>query len=120
MAVNPGYTRRTELKCTLSEMATYGSVIPFDGEVIYVKQADGRYAIKMGDGTTPLSNLPYVVNYSDINALKTAAESAKSLAESAQSAAEAAKAGAEAAVASLDIGIIVNEDGLLCIQYQED
>ena len=81
MAINPGYTRRCELKCTLSEMTTYGSVILYENEVIYVEQKDGRYAIKIGDGVTALADLPYVVNYSEINDLKIAAESAKSIAE---------------------------------------
>ena len=119
MAVNPGYTRRKELACTLEEMAAYGAVIPYEHEVVYVKQNDGRYAIKIGDGKTPLADLPYVVNYGDIAALKTAAENAKKLAEDARTAAEAAKAGAEAAVASLDIGITV-VNGELCITFEED
>lgn len=117
--INAGYTRRTELRCTLVEMATYGAVVPYEGETVYVQQADGTYAVKMGDGKTPLADLPYVVNYSDIKKMKEAAETAQSLAEAAQRAAETAKAGAEAAVASLDIGLTV-VDGKLNITFEED
>lgn len=119
MAVNAGYTRRTELRCTLAEMATYGAVIPYAGETVYVLQNDGRYAIKMGDGATPLADLPYVVNFSEINTMKNAAQNAKSLAEAARDAAIVAKNGAEAAVASLDIGLSVI-DGELCISFEEE
>ena len=66
MSVNPGYTRRKELKCTLAELSTYGSVILYDGEVLYVEQADGKYAVKIGDGVTNIATLPYVINYSDV------------------------------------------------------
>lgn len=119
MSVNAGYTRRTELRCTLAELATYGAVIPFDGEAVYIKQTDGRYAVKMGDGATPLSDLPYSVNYSEMATLKTAVETAKTAAESAKEAAETAKAGAEAAVESLSIGITC-VDGALCVTYEEE
>ena len=105
MAINAGYTRRTELRCTLAEMATYGAVVPYDGEAVYVQQSDGSYAIKMGDGKTPLADLPYVVNYKAIDDMRKAAETAK--------------AGAEAAVASLDIGLSVI-DGELCIEFEEE
>ena len=53
--INAGYTRRTELRCTLAEMATYGAVVPYEGETVYVQQSDGTYAVKMGDGKTPLA-----------------------------------------------------------------
>ena len=119
MAVNPGYTRRKELACTLEEMAAYGAVIPYEHEVVYIKQNDGAYAIKMGDGKTPLADLPYVVNYNDIKAAEKVAVNAWKLAEAAQRAAETAKAGAEAAVASLDIGLTV-VDGKLNITFEED
>lgn len=119
MAVNPGYTRRTELRCTLAEMATYGAVVPYEGETVYVKQADGSYAIKMGNGVTSLADLPYVVNFANIKAMKEAVENALSLAESARTGAETARAGAEAAVASLDIGIST-VNGKLCITFEEE
>lgn len=73
MSVNPGYTRRKELKCTLAELSTYGSVILYDGEVLYVEQADGKYAVKIGDGVTNIATLPYVINYSEVAAQATAA-----------------------------------------------
>lgn len=66
MGTNSGYTRRQELRCTLEEMETYGSVILYEGEVIYVLQEDGSYAIKVGDGTTGVAALPYSVNYGEI------------------------------------------------------
>ena len=117
--INAGYTRRTELRCTLAEMATYGAVVPYDGEAVYVQQSDGSYAIKMGDGKTPLADLPYVVNYKAIDDMRKAAETAKAGAEAAHQAADTAKAGAEAAVASLDIGLSVI-DGELCIEFEEE
>ena len=117
--INAGYTRRTELRCTLEEMADYGAVVLYEGEKIYVRQEDGTYAVKLGDGVTPLADLPYVVNYSDIKALKEGAEAAYALANTAAEAAERASGAAEAAVSSLDIGIFVS-DGMLCIEYEED
>ena len=81
MSVNPGYTRRKELRCTLEELSTYGAVILYEGEVLYVLQSDGRYAVKVGDGATPVADLPYSVNYTELNALKVAAENAKALAD---------------------------------------
>ena len=117
--INAGYTRRTELRCTLEELTTYGAVILYEGESIYVKQGDGRYAVKIGDGKTPLTDLPYVVNYSEMNGVRQAAEEARLLAESAEGAAREARLGAEAAVASLDIGLSV-VDGELCITFEEE
>lgn len=73
MAVNPGYTRRKELRCTVADLATYSGVILYEGEVLYVKQADNSYAIKVGDGVTNIANLPYTVNYSEIAGRATAA-----------------------------------------------
>lgn len=119
MSVNPGYTRRKELRCTLEELSTYGAVILYEGEVLYVLQSDGRYAVKVGDGATPVADLPYSVNYTELNALKVAAENAKALAVAAKEDAEEAKAAANAAVASLDIGLSV-VDGYLCITYEEE
>lgn len=119
MAVNAGYTRRQELSCTLEEAEMYAAVVLYADEVIYIKQKDGNYAVKMGDGVTPLGELEYVINYSEISAQAAAAQNAKSLAEKAQRAAETAKAGAEAAVASLDIGLTV-VDGKLNITFEED
>ena len=109
MSVNPGYTRRKELRCTLAELSTYGAVILYEGEVLYVLQSDGRYAIKVGDGTTPVADLPYSVNYTELNALKEAAENAKDL----------AVAAAEEIVRSklkyyLDLG----EDGYIHLYYE--
>lgn len=91
MGNNPGYTRRTELSCTLEEMTTYGAVVLYKDEVIYVKQPDGRSAIKIGDGETPLADLPYAVNYTEIatliNNLATASVNATAAADRAEAAA---------------------------------
>ncbi len=102
--INAGYTRRTELRCTLAEMATYGAVIPYEGENVYVQQADGSYAIKMGDGKTPLADLPYVVNYSDIKGMKERVETAQSIAES--SAREAVEAKEEVSKFFGELGVV--------------
>lgn len=67
MLINPGYTRRKELTCTLEELSTYGSVVLYEGEALYVLQEDGRYAVKFGDGKTPAADLPYSINYSVIS-----------------------------------------------------
>lgn len=64
MATNPGYTRRQELRCTLAELSTYGSVILYEGEVLWVQQSDGTYDIKIGDGETNIATLPYVMQLS--------------------------------------------------------
>lgn len=119
MAINSGYTRRSELRCTLEEADTYSSVILYDGEVIYIQQTDESYAIKIGDGVTPLRDLAYVVNYSNIRLTKEAAETARNLAEKAQEGAEAAKDQAEAAVEALDIGLSV-VDGAINITYNKE
>ena len=87
MAVNPGYTRRQELRCTVADLSTYSGVILYEGEVLYVKQADGKYAVKIGDGTTNIANLPYVINYSDVATQATnAANSANAASNSASTA----------------------------------
>lgn len=57
--MDAGFTRRKELVCTLSEMEENGAVVLLDREVIYVRQDDGEYLIKIGDGKTALSDLPY-------------------------------------------------------------
>ena len=87
---NPGYTRRQELTCTLAELETYAGVVLYNGEVLYVKQADDTYDVKIGDGTTPVGELPYVVRYTDIQNARIAAENAKTAAEIAKTAAEVA------------------------------
>ena len=61
MSNNYGYTRRIELKCTIEEMNENADVILYDGESIYIKQQNGEYAIKVGDGKTRLIDLPYAV-----------------------------------------------------------
>ena len=61
---NYGYTRRQELACTLEELEQYSNVVLLDREVLYVKQLDGTYAIKIGDGVKTVSQLPYVVKHS--------------------------------------------------------
>lgn len=119
MAVNPGYTRRKELRCTLAELSTYGATVLYEGEALYVLQKDGRYAVKFGDGKTPVADLPYSINYSEIEALKNAAANAQSLAEAAKAAAQKAASDANAAVDSLDIGLSV-VDGELCITFEEE
>lgn len=85
---NPGYTRRQELVCTLDELNAYASVILYEKEVLYVRQTDGSYDIKIGDGVTPVGELPYVIRYSEIKNLKLAAENAKTLAVEAKNRAQ--------------------------------
>lgn len=116
---NPGYTRRQEFACTLEELNTYASVILYKNEVLYVLQADGSYDIKIGDGVTPVGELPYVIRFSEIKNLKTAAESAKTLAIAAQTAAEAARDAAKKSVDELDLGLSVI-DGQINIEFEEE
>ena len=66
--------------------------LPHENEVIYVKQEDDRYAIKIGDGVTPLIDLPYVVNYSEIKQLTECINNAAAQAEDAANRAETAAA----------------------------
>lgn len=83
---NPGYTRRQEFACTLAELSQYASAVLYEHEALYVKQADGTYAVKIGDGVTPVGDLPYSINYSEINAAKiqtmAARDEAKAIADS--------------------------------------
>lgn len=109
---NPGYTRRQEFACTLEELNTYASVILYKNEVLYVLQADGSYDIKIGDGITPVGELPYVIRFSEIQNLRAAAESAKSLAV-------AAALEAQRKVDELDIGLSVI-DGQINIEFEEE
>lgn len=116
---NPGYTRRQEFACTLEELNTYASVILYKNEVLYVLQADGSYDIKIGDGVTPVGELPYVIRFSEIENFKTATENAKTLAIAARAAAEAARDEAKKSVDELDLGLSVI-DGQINITFGED
>jgi hypothetical protein len=102
---NPGYTRRQEFACTLEELNTYASVILYKNEVLYVLQADGSYDIKIGDGVTPVGELPYVIRFSEIKNLKTAAE--------------AARDAAKKIVDEFDLGLSVI-DGQINIEFEEE
>ena len=109
---NPGYTRRQEFACTLEELNTYASVILYKNEVLYVLQADGSYDIKIGDGVTPVGELPYVIRFSEI-------KNAKTLALAAQTAAEAARDAVKKSVDELDLGLSVI-DGQINIEFEEE
>lgn len=109
---NPGYTRRQEFACTLDELNTYASVILYKHEVLYVLQADGSYDIKIGDGITPVGELPYVIRFSEIENLKIAAEKAKTLAIAAQTAAEES-----AGKLSFGLSLI---DGQINVEFEEE
>ena len=117
--VNPGYTRRQEFACTLEELNTYAAVILYKKEVLYVKQENGTYDIKIGDGVTPVGELPYVIRYSSIVELKTGAENAKNLAEAAATSAAASAAAAQKLRDELDIGLSVI-DGQVNIEFEEE
>lgn len=117
--VNPGYTRRQEFACTLDELNTYASVILYKNEVLYVLQANGSYDIKIGDGVTPVGELPYVIRYSEIVNLKNAAQNAKTLAEAAQTAAANSAAAAARSVEELDLGLSV-QNGQINITFEEE
>jgi hypothetical protein len=78
---NPGYTRRQELVCTLDELNRYSQAVLYVGETLYVKQTDGTYAVKIGDGVTPVGDLPYVINYSEIHAASMQALAARDKAQ---------------------------------------
>ena len=67
---NPGYTRRQELACTLEELERYAHAILYENEILYVKQKDGTYAAKIGDGITRVGALPYSINYCEIKQLR--------------------------------------------------
>ena len=66
---NYGYTRRQELTCTLEELVNYSNVILLKNEVLYVRQDDGTYDIKIGDGVTKVSQLQYVIRHSELKHL---------------------------------------------------
>ena len=117
--VNPGYTRRQEFACTLEELEQYAAAILYKNEVLYVKQADGSYDILIGDGVTPVGELQYVIRFSEIQNLKTAAESAMSLAAAAQNRAEVVAIEAQRRVDELDIGLSVI-DGRINIEFEEE
>ena len=53
------YTRRQELVCTEAQMNAKPNVILRANEVIYITMNDGTTRQKMGDGTTPIIDLPF-------------------------------------------------------------
>ena len=78
------YTRRTELTCTQAELTTYADKVLLANELLAVVKSSGRRDIYYGDGTTPISGLSPSVSYDELNALKTAAITAKTAAEAAR------------------------------------
>lgn len=102
---NYGYTRRQELSCTLDELANYSNVVLLDREVLYVKQADGTYDIKIGDNKTTVGELPYVIRHSELKSFKEAAEAARAAAETARSGAQTAEQNAKNALTDVNNSI---------------
>lgn len=96
------YTRRTELTCTQAELTTYADKVLLANELLAVVKTSGRRDIYYGDGTTPISGLSPSVSYDELNALKTAAETAKTGADTARTGAETARTGAETAQAGAE------------------
>ena len=56
------YTRRQELICTENQMIAKPGVVLRDGEVIRIRMNNGQIYEKMGDGVTPIIDLPYNIN----------------------------------------------------------
>lgn len=56
------YTRRQELICTEGQMNAKPNVILRDGEVIRIRMNNGSVYEKIGDGVTPIIDLPYNIN----------------------------------------------------------
>ena len=56
------YTRRQELICTEDQMNAKPNVILRDGEVIRIRMNNGSVYEKIGDGVTPIIDLPYNIN----------------------------------------------------------
>jgi len=56
------YTRRQELICTEDQMNAKPNVILRDGEVIRIRMNNGSVYEKIGDGATPIIDLPYNIN----------------------------------------------------------
>lgn len=109
---SPGYTRRQEFACTLDELEKYASAILYEHEVLYVKQADGSYDIKIGDGVTPVGKLPYVIRHSELRQMYTEMSGLITVAERAAERAQEIADG-------FDLGLSV-VGGQICIEFEEE
>ena len=73
-----GVLRKQELHCTVTEMESNQNKVLLDGEVIYVDCGNNRWNVKIGDGVTTVSSLPYVIEYATIEqAIEVATEAAE-------------------------------------------
>lgn len=95
------YTRRQELICTENQMIAKPGVVLRDGEVIRIRMNNGQIYEKMGDGVTPIIDLPYI-NSEFAERAEEAAERAEAAADGLNEANENRIKALEDAVADLN------------------
>ena len=70
---NGAYVRRQEMVATEEELEEHGSKVLLENEKLYVRRNDGTLRIKIGDGVTPASSLPFLTVFDEKNFDKTIA-----------------------------------------------
>lgn len=60
--INGAYVRRQEMKTTKA-IADVSVKVLLENEILYVEHLDGTVSVRLGDGVTPIKDLPAIIDY---------------------------------------------------------